>query len=49
VLHRLKDIQLQILHCILEKIPTHPAVHGFFKGRSIKTFVSSMTGSSRVL
>ncbi len=30
--HRLKDVQLQILHCILENIPPHPAVHGFLKG-----------------
>lgn len=37
---RLKDLQRQILLWILEKIPPHPAVHGFVKGRSIKTFVA---------
>jgi retron-type reverse transcriptase len=37
---RLKDIQRQILKGILERIPAHPAAHGFVKGRSIKTFVT---------
>ena len=35
----LKGLQRQILKRILEKVPPHPAVHGFVKGRSIKTFV----------
>jgi RNA-directed DNA polymerase len=37
---RLKDLQQQILVWILAKIPPHPAIHGFVKGRSIKTFVA---------
>ncbi len=37
---RLKDLQRQILIQILEKIPPHPAVHGFVQRRSIKTFVA---------
>lgn len=34
---RLKELQMQILARILDRIPAHPAVHGFVKGRSIKT------------
>jgi RNA-directed DNA polymerase len=37
---RLKQMQRKILTEILETIPCHPAVHGFVKGRSIKTFVA---------
>lgn len=37
---RLKDLQRKVLAEILDKIPPHPAVHGFRKGRSIKTFVA---------
>jgi RNA-directed DNA polymerase len=37
---RMKHLQRQILAAILQKIPPHPAVHGFIKGRSIKTFVA---------
>jgi hypothetical protein len=37
---RLKTLQRKILAEILEKIPPHPAVHGFLKGHSIKTFVA---------
>jgi RNA-directed DNA polymerase len=36
---RLKDLQKQVLARILDQIPPHPAVHGFRKGRSIKTFI----------
>jgi RNA-directed DNA polymerase len=46
---RLKDLQRQILLWILEKIPPHPAAHGFLKGRSIKTFVAPHVGQSVVL
>jgi len=35
---RLKQIQQQILSGILERIPVHPAAHGFVKSRSIRTF-----------
>jgi RNA-directed DNA polymerase len=37
---RLKQLQRKILAGILEKIPPHPAVHGFLKGHSIRTFVA---------
>jgi RNA-directed DNA polymerase len=46
---RLKAIQRKILSGILEKIPPHPSVHGFLKGRSIKTFVAPHTGQRVVL
>jgi RNA-directed DNA polymerase len=46
---RLKDLQRQILRAILEKIPIHPTVHGFVKGRSIKTFVAPHVGQRVVL
>jgi RNA-directed DNA polymerase len=46
---RLKELQRQILAGILEKIPPHPAVHGFVKGRSIKTFVAPHVGRRAIL
>jgi RNA-directed DNA polymerase len=46
---RLKDLQRQILLWILNKIPPHPAVHGFVQGRSIKTFVAPHVGQRVVL
>lgn len=36
----LKHIQRRILLRILDKIPPHPTVHGFVRGRSIKSFVA---------
>ena len=41
---RLKEIQRQILSGILNNIPSHPAVHGFIRGRSIKTFAAPHVG-----
>ena len=46
---RLKDLQRQILLWILNKIPPHSAVHGFVKGRSIRTFVAPHVGQRVVL
>jgi len=46
---RLKELQRQILARILEKIPPHPAVQGFLKGRSIKTFIAPHVGQHVVL
>jgi len=46
---RLKDLQRRILMWILEKIPPHPAVHGFVKGRSILTFIAPHVGQRVVL
>ena len=46
---RLKWIQQRILAGILDKIPPHPAAHGFVKGRSVKTFVAPHVGQRVVL
>lgn len=46
---RLKRLQQQILAEILERIPPHPVVHGFVKGRSIKTFAGPHAGKHIVL
>ena len=46
---RLKDRQRQILMWILDKIPAHPAVHGFVKGRSIRSFVAPHVSQRVVL
>jgi hypothetical protein len=46
---RLKWIQQRILAGILDKIPPHPAAHGFVKGRSVKTFVTPHVGQRAVL
>lgn len=46
---RLKKLQREILTGILDKIPVHPAVHGFVRARSIKTFVAPHVGRRVVL
>jgi len=46
---RLKTLQRRILAGILEKIPPHPAVHGFVKSRSIKTHANRHVGQRVVL
>lgn len=46
---RLRELQRQILAHILEKVPAHAAVHGFVKGRSIKTFTAPHVGQRVVL
>lgn len=46
---RLKAVQRRILAGILEKIPPHPAVHGFWKGCSIRTFATPHVGQHVVL
>jgi len=46
---RLKKLQRRILAGILDKIPAHPAAHGFLRGRSIKTFVAPHVGQRVVL
>jgi RNA-directed DNA polymerase len=46
---RLKDIQRQILFHILNKVPPHPAAHGFLRHRSIRTFVAPHVGQHVVL
>src|SRR5579872_469735 len=46
---RLKELQRQILAQIIERIPPHPAAHGFVKGRSIKTFSAPHAGRRVIL
>src|SRR5215472_8722137 len=46
---RLKALQKQILRQILNKVPPHPAAHGFLKGRSIKTFAAPHAGKRVVV
>ncbi len=45
----LKQLQRKILAQILDRIPSHPAVHGFIKGRSIRSFVTPHTGQRVIL
>ena len=45
----LKELQRRILSEILNKIPAHPAAHGFLRGRSIKTYVGPHVGQRVVL
>jgi RNA-directed DNA polymerase len=46
---RLKDLQRRILLAMLDRIPSHPAVHGFVKGRSIQSFAAPHVGRRVVL
>ena len=46
---RLKEAQTRLLKNILDRIPVHAAVHGFVKGRSIKTFTAPHAGRRVVL
>lgn len=46
---RIKEIQRRILDGLLDRIPVHPAVHGFVKGRSIVTFAAPHTARSVLL
>src|SRR5215472_9760883 len=46
---RLKKLQRQILYEILEKVPSHPSVHGFIKGRSIKSCIDHHVGRRVIL
>lgn len=45
----LRQIQRRILDEILAPIPVHPAVHGFVKGHSIKSFASPHVGKPVIL
>jgi hypothetical protein len=46
---RLKEIQRRILTDILDRVPPHPAVHGFVKRRSIRTYAAPHVGQRVVL
>ena len=45
----LKDLQRQVLHHILDRIPPHPAAHGFRPGRSVHTAAAPHVGRAVVL
>ena len=45
----MKAVQRQILAGILNRVPAHPAVHGFVRGRSIKSFAEPHAGKVVVL
>ena len=45
----LKTVQTQILRGILDKVPAHPAAHGFVKRRSIRSNAAPHVGSAWVL
>jgi hypothetical protein len=46
---RLKYIQQRILSGILDRVPPHPAAHGFIKGRSVRSFATPHVGQRVVL
>lgn len=46
---RTKALQRRILSEILEKIPPHPAAHGFVPGRSVHTFIAPHVAQRVVL
>lgn len=46
---RLKGIQQRILSEILSAVPVHQSVHGFVRGRSIRSFVAPHTGKQVLL
>jgi retron-type reverse transcriptase len=45
----LKDLQRMVLHGILDRIPPHPAAHGFTRGRSALSGARLHTGREAVL
>jgi len=45
----LKALQRRILSGILDRIPAHPTVHGFVRGRSIATFAAPHSGKHILL
>ncbi|MES9994102.1 MAG: reverse transcriptase domain-containing protein, partial [Candidatus Thiodiazotropha sp.] len=46
---RIKAIQRRILREILNRLPPHPAAHGFCRGRSTRSFVASHLGKPVLL
>lgn len=46
---RLKALQRRVLHDILDRIPPHPAAHGFCRGRSTLSFAAPHAGSRAVV
>lgn len=41
---RLKEIQRRVLHEVLDRVPVHPAAHGFAPGRSVVTHATMHAG-----
>jgi hypothetical protein len=46
---RLKGLQRQLLHEILDRIPPHEAAHGYRRGRSVATYCAPHCGQAIVL
>jgi hypothetical protein len=46
---RLREVQRLLLHAILDRIPVHPAVHGFVPGRSAVSFARPHAGAGVVI
>jgi hypothetical protein len=46
---RLKAIQRQLLHELLDRIPPHEAAHGYRRGRSVATYIAPHAGRLVVL
>ena len=46
---RLKTMQRQILHELLDRVPVHPAAHGFRRHRSCLSYVTPHVGQAVVL
>jgi RNA-directed DNA polymerase len=47
--HRLKQIQRNLLHGVLDWIPAHDAAHGFVPGRSVRSHADSHSGQFVVI
>jgi RNA-directed DNA polymerase len=45
----LKAVQRRILHELLDRIPAHPAAHGFVAGRSVRSHAEAHVGAPTVL
>jgi len=45
----LKDLQRQVLHHVLDRVPAHPAAHGFRPGRSALTAAAPHVGRTVVV
>jgi hypothetical protein len=46
---RLKALQRRLLHELLDRVPSHDAVHGYRPGRSLATYVAPHVGQAIVL
>lgn len=46
---RLREVQRRILRTVLDRVPAHPAAHGFVTGRSVHTFAAPHAGHDVVI